>query len=112
MSLIPESPEEILEKLLEKRARPDVGEYAEPRDEQEQAMCQLWAEVLRIDRVGRDDSILDLGDSFQMVIIASQIFERYGVEVRIADFFERPTVAKFVESLREDLGGAPIVSAG
>ena len=103
MNLLPDSPEEILEKLFEKRVRPDIGEYSAPKDELEQAMCQLWSDVLRLDRVGRDDSILDLGDSFHMAVIGARLTELYGLEIQLVDFFEYATVAEFVGLLRDRL---------
>jgi len=111
MNLLPDSPEEILEKLLEKRARPDIGEYAAPRDELEQAMCQLWSDVLRLDRVGRDDNILDLGDSFHMAVIGARLTELYGLEIEIVNFFEYATVAEFVRFMRDCLGSRLTASA-
>lgn len=105
MNRLPDSPEEILGKLLEKRARPDIGEYAEPRDELEQAVCQVWSDVLLLDRVGRDDNILELGgDSFHMAVIGGRLTEDYGLEIRIQDFFEYATVAAMVSYLRARRG--------
>jgi arthrofactin-type cyclic lipopeptide synthetase A len=111
MYQLPDSPQEILEKLSEKRARPDVGAYAAPRDELEQAVCQLWSDVLLLDRVGRDDNILDLrGDSFHMAIIAARLGEAYGLEMQVGDFFEHPTVAATVAFLRAR-GGCKLTAA-
>jgi len=107
MHRLPNSPEEeILEKLLEKRARPDIGEYAAPRDELERTVCELWSGVLLLERVGRDDNILDLGaDSFHMAVIGARLAESYGLEIQIGDFFEFVTVADMVVFLRARLNG-------
>ena len=107
MQRLPNSPEEILEKLLEKQARPDIGEYVGPRDELERAVCELWSDVLQLERVGRDDNFLDLGgDSFHMAVIGARLTESYGLEIQIADFFEHATVAAMVVVLRARLDGA------
>lgn len=106
MQRLPNSPEEILEKLLEKQARPDIGEYVEPRDELERAVCELWSDVLQLERVGRDDNFLDLGgDSFHMAVIGARLTDAYGLEIQIADFFEHATVAEMVVVLRARLPG-------
>jgi len=105
MYQLPDSPQEILEKLSEKRKRPDIGAYTAPRDEMEQAICQLWSDVLLVDVVGCYDNILDLrGDSFHMAIIAARMSEVYGLEMQVADFFEHPTVADTVTFLRARAG--------
>jgi acyl carrier protein len=104
MQRLPNSPEEILETLLKKQARPDIGEYAAPRDELERAVCELWSDVLQLERVGRDDNFLELGgDSFHMAVIGARLTESYGLEIQIADFFEHATVADMVVVLRARL---------
>jgi acyl carrier protein len=104
MKFLPDSPEEILEKLLEKRVRPDIGEYAAPEDELEQAVCRIWSDVLLLDRVGRNDNILDLGgDSFHMAVIAARITESFGLEIQIGDFFEYATGVAMAAFLRNRL---------
>ena len=113
MDRLPNSPEEkVLQQLLEKRARPNIGEYAAPRDELERSVCELWSEVLLLERVGRDDNILDLGaDSFHMAVIGARLAESYGLEIRIGDFFEFVTVANMVVFLRACLDGTVSASA-
>ena len=104
MHRLPNSPEEILGKLLEKRARPDIAEYAAPTDALEQAMCELWSSVLLLESVGRNDNILDLGaDSFHMAVLGARLTESYGLEVQVGDFFEHATVADLVTFLRARL---------
>lgn len=108
MHRLPNSPEEeVLDRLLEKRARPNIGEYAAPRNELERAVCELWAGVLLLEKVGRDDDILDLGaDSFHMAVIGARLSESYGLEIQVGDFFEFVTVADMVVFLRARLDGA------
>ena len=41
--------------------RPDVGEYLAPRTPVEQAVVGIWAELLKIERVGIHDNFFELG---------------------------------------------------
>ena len=95
MTGLPESPSEILLRLLtEKNARPDCGKYLEPEGQAEAALSEIWSEVLRIDRIGRNDNLFDLGgDSLHIVLISSRIQKRFGVEIAIDEFFDEPTIA-------------------
>lgn len=112
MSSTHDTPAEVLVKAIQKRPRPDVGTYVAPRDELEESLCQLWADVLSIDRVGRDDDILNLGgDSFHMLVIGARLFEAYRLEMSIGEFFERGTVESVAGYLRARTRQAKSVDA-
>jgi acyl carrier protein len=95
MSNIENSPAEILAKLLsERRPRPAIGTYEPPKSELEQLISDTWSEVLRIDPIGRDDSIFALGgDSLHMVQIASRLRQKLGIEITAWEFFDNPTIS-------------------
>ncbi|MBC3839285.1 hypothetical protein GXW82_01010 [Streptacidiphilus sp. 4-A2] len=68
--------------------------YRRPGTETGRALAELWSEVLRVERVGADDSFFDLGGhSLAAVRIANRIRSRWAVEVSVHDLLERPTVA-------------------
>jgi acyl transferase domain-containing protein/SAM-dependent methyltransferase len=77
-------------------------DYAEPRGELEERLARAWADALGIDRVGRDDSFFDLGgDSLMGLKLVSRIRKEERVDVRIAVLFERPTISRLADLIRE-----------
>ncbi|HEV2147590.1 MAG TPA: amino acid adenylation domain-containing protein, partial [Longimicrobiaceae bacterium] len=56
--------------------------YEAPLGEVEQALAEIWAEVLKVERVGRWDHFFDLGGhSLLAVQVASRVRQRLGAEV-------------------------------
>jgi acyl carrier protein len=99
-----ESPHLMLLKMLsQKRARPEVtAHYAGPIDELEASIAKIWADVLRIEDVGRNDNIFELGgDSLHMTQIASRMWKYLGVEIPIELLFQHLTVGELATAVRE-----------
>ncbi|MFL5384639.1 MAG: amino acid adenylation domain-containing protein, partial [Longimicrobiaceae bacterium] len=74
--------------------------YEAPEGETEQALADIWAEVLRVERVGRQDSFFELGGhSLLAVRVISRVRQRLAVEVALGDLFNRPVLADFARGL-------------
>jgi amino acid adenylation domain-containing protein len=84
---------------------PDGGAYASreyeaPVDETEEALAEIWAEVLRVERVGRRDDFFDLGGhSLSAVRVVSRVRQELGVEVGLRELFARPVLKDFAEEI-------------
>ncbi|AHH97670.1 non-ribosomal peptide synthetase [Kutzneria viridogrisea] len=71
-----------------------VEDYTAPRTELETSLCQLWAEVLSVPRVGVHDNFLALGgDSIQGFMISARA-NREGLGLTATQVFATPTVAE------------------
>ena len=79
--------------------------YVAPRNETEQAVAKIWAEVLRRDRISVDDNFFDLGGhSLLATQVISRVREQFRTELGIRAFFETPTVAGQAEAIGSDRG--------
>ena len=77
--------------------------YTAPRNPDEEAMAEVWAEILGVNRVGMNDDFFSLGGhSLLAVRLMSRIRERFGVELPLAALFEGPTAASLTALLKRD----------
>jgi amino acid adenylation domain-containing protein len=74
--------------------------YLGPETPTELRLCEIWTELLGIDRVGIEDDFLDLGgDSFLAVKLLRDIRVEFGRQLEMPDLFENPCVRKLAEVL-------------
>ncbi|HEX2077177.1 MAG TPA: condensation domain-containing protein, partial [Longimicrobium sp.] len=87
--------------------------YVAPRTPVEEVLAGIWAEVLRLERVGVEESFFDLGGhSLLATRVVSRVRELFGVDLPLRALFEGPTVAEVagrVEEIRR--AGAPALPA-
>ncbi|MGN6381061.1 MAG: amino acid adenylation domain-containing protein [Dyella sp.] len=73
-------------------------EYEAPRGDIEVALADIWAQLLKVGRIGRRDHFFQLGGhSLLTVRVISRLRDRLGVEVPVSAMFTRPTLAEFAE---------------
>ena len=77
-------------------------EWRGPRTPQEEILCSLFAETMRVARVGLDDNFFELGGhSLIATVLIGRIRATFGVELAIRSVFESPTVGELVGQLNE-----------
>jgi amino acid adenylation domain-containing protein len=92
---------------LDRRALPSPeGEayarrgYEAPVGEVEQALAEIWSEVLGAERVGRRDDFFELGGhSLLVVLVISRIRQVLEIEVEPGTVFDRPVLRELAEAL-------------
>jgi amino acid adenylation domain-containing protein len=90
---------------------PDAGDaysapYVAARDETEQAICEVWQEVLRHERVGVEDNFFSLGGDSILSIRVVSLLRARGIWLDIKDIFQHQTVALLARQARGGGGAA------
>ena len=74
--------------------------YEPPEGEIEVTLANLWAELLGVQRVGRNDSFFDLGGhSILAVQMIARVQEIFGVEMQLASVFQSSTLALVADAI-------------
>jgi acyl carrier protein len=97
---------------------PDFEEsFVPPRTLVEEMLAGIWAEVLKLDKVGVHDNFFDLGGHSLMAMqVVSRVGQSFQVQLPLRKLFESPTVAGLAERIEDlrrkeqDLQILPIVS--
>ena len=77
-------------------------EYEAPHNELETALAQIWAQVLQVERVGRQDHFFELGGhSLLAMRMVSQVRQRLGVELALGDLFANAELAAVAEAVAQ-----------
>ena len=75
-----------------------VGNGGTPRTKTEQVVAEIWSELLKLEGIGVEDDFFDLGaDSLTATALAAELYASFGVELNLANLFERPTIAGMSE---------------
>src|SRR6185436_17755755 len=85
------------------------GDHVAPRTELERRLCEIWQEVLGVQRVGIEDDFFALGGhSLLATRVVSRVRAALGRELPLRALFENPTIRGLCESLPE-LGGGLVL---
>ncbi|WP_028346872.1 non-ribosomal peptide synthetase [Bradyrhizobium murdochi] len=88
---------------IDRRALPPPHEdgqarrfYEAPEDEIEIALAKIWAELLGVEQIGRNDHFFELGGhSLLAVRVLSRVSQEIGVSIPVSDLFVHPDLASF-----------------
>jgi hypothetical protein len=79
------------------QARPELERaFTAPRTPVEEALAEIWMEVLGLAQVGIHDDFLELGGhSLSATRITARVRVAFQVEIPLRSFFGKPTIAEF-----------------
>ena len=85
---------------------PDVEAYArqsyeEPKGEIETILASIWAELLKVERVSRNDQFFELGGHSLLAVQMVERLRRVGLGVPVRVLFDNPTVRELATSIGE-----------
>jgi amino acid adenylation domain-containing protein len=85
--------------LAPPQLQPERG-YEAPQGEVETELARIWAEVLKLERVGRHDNFFELGGhSLAAVRVGAAVQQTLGMQLTLAQLFGQPTLATLAQSL-------------
>ncbi|MGC4808261.1 amino acid adenylation domain-containing protein [Micromonospora sp. DT233] len=81
--------------------RPEPTDAFEgPRNPTEEAIADVWRQVLQVDRIGVHDNFFDLGGHSLLATLAvARLVKALDRPVDVRGFFEHPTIAEFAAAL-------------
>lgn len=73
----------------------DQQDYKPPQTDIEMGLARIWAEVLNVDRVGRDDIFFEIGGSSMLAVrLMAMIKNEFGVQLPLSSLFKAPSVTQ------------------
>ncbi|MBV4477559.1 non-ribosomal peptide synthetase [Pseudomonas botevensis] len=85
----------------------DQQDYQPPQGSLETALAGIWAEVLGVERVGREDQFFALGGHSLLVMrVLAQVRHTLGLEVAPSALFAAPVLKQFAEGLQASQAAA------
>ena len=81
--------------------------YVAPRTALEQQLCEIWQQVIGIEKVGIDDNFHDIGGDFisaiRLVIAYRRILD---VDIPMMVVYEQQTISNLITRLEQLVSGA------
>ncbi|HLM69024.1 MAG TPA: amino acid adenylation domain-containing protein, partial [Longimicrobium sp.] len=91
----------------------DEDAYVAPRTPTEEVLAGIWAETLRVERIGARDGFFDVGGhSLLATRVASRVRRDLGVELPLRAIFEHPVLAELASEIDRLRGAGGVSQAG
>uniref|UniRef100_A6VYG2 Amino acid adenylation domain n=1 Tax=Marinomonas sp. (strain MWYL1) TaxID=400668 RepID=A6VYG2_MARMS len=80
------------------------NEYIAPQSDMERMLCEIWQEVLGVERVGITDNFFHLGgDSLKFIQMKAILKDKVGITLKLKKMMELPTINKLRLELEDNL---------
>jgi acyl carrier protein len=80
----------------------DAGKYEAPQGEVEQMLAGIWAEVLGIEQVGRNDNFFEVGGhSLAILQVQQKLQQILSISLPLRLYFEKPLLADIASVIQE-----------
>ncbi|QMW07901.1 non-ribosomal peptide synthase/polyketide synthase [Pseudomonas sp. 29A] len=76
--------------------------YEAPRGADEEALAAIWAEVLGVERVGRNDNFFELGGHSLLALSVLERMRAQGMAVQVRTLFQQPELAAFTLAVAQN----------
>lgn len=77
-----------------------IGEFVPPRTPVEEKLTQIWAEVLKVEKVGIYDNFFELGGhSLLTTQLLAKVKEAFNLDISLRSLLAKPTVAGLAENI-------------
>jgi thioesterase domain-containing protein/acyl carrier protein len=87
-----------------------VDAYAPPRSVMQEALADIWVDLLGLDRIGIHDDFFELGGhSLLAAQVISRLHTDLGIQVPVQTIFAAPTIADLAERIERERQDAPAV---
>ena len=75
--------------------------YEPPRGDTEQKLAAIWAEVLKLEHIGRHDDFFEVGGNSLLAITVIERMRRIGLYANVRSIFIAPTLAELAGTLTD-----------
>ncbi|KFJ08791.1 D-alanine--poly(phosphoribitol) ligase, subunit 1 [Delftia acidovorans] len=89
-------------KALPEPEMASAQEYEAPQGELEETLAQIWAEVLGVECVGRQDGFFELGGHSLLALGLLERVRAQGLRVQVRTLFQHPRLAEFAQAVLEE----------
>lgn len=93
------------------QSRPDIGvPYMQPQSPAEMVVARIWSQLLRIDKVGVNDSFFDLGGNSLLALqFIARARQEHGMEIPVVKLYRYPTIKSLISSLSNETGAESLL---
>jgi FkbH-like protein len=93
----------LIEGRVPARPAPAAATQVPPQTETQRRLCQMWQEVLKLERVGIRDDFFELGGTSQLAVrVCARVEKQLGRKLPLALLFKTPTIEQLAKALEPD----------